>query len=78
MIARPVSPGEFAVRFGLEPVDVEWLMGAYRRGMSREKLGGEIQALGCCSGDAQRLLELITRRTAAQDRMSSGAALDRR
>jgi hypothetical protein len=64
MITRAVSPAEFAVRFGLEPVDVEWLMGAYHRGMSEEKLRGEIQALGCCTEDAQRLLELIARRTA--------------
>jgi hypothetical protein len=40
---RPVSPAEFAVRFGLEPVDVEWLMRSYRHGMSDEKLRREIQ-----------------------------------
>ena len=61
---RPVSPAEFAVWFGLEPVDVERLMGAYRRGMSDEKLRREIQALGCSPGEAQRLLELIARETA--------------
>jgi hypothetical protein len=33
MITRPVSPAEFAVGFGLEPVDVEWLMGACGRDM---------------------------------------------
>ena len=65
MILRPVSPAEFAVRFGLEPVDVEWLMGAYRRGMSDDKLRREIQLLGCSASEAQRLLELITRETAA-------------
>jgi hypothetical protein len=47
---RPVSPAEFAVRFGLEPVDVEWLMQAYRRGMSDDKLRREIQTLGCSAG----------------------------
>jgi hypothetical protein len=62
---RPVSPAEFAVRFGLEPTDVEWLMGAYRRGMPDDKLRSEIQVLGCSAGEAQRLLELIARETAA-------------
>jgi hypothetical protein len=38
MILRPVSPAEFGVQFGLEPVDVEWLMGAYRRGMSDDRI----------------------------------------
>jgi hypothetical protein len=61
---RPVSPAEFAVRFGLEPVDVEWMMGAYRRGMSDDKLRREIQTLGCSAVQAQRLLELIGRETA--------------
>jgi hypothetical protein len=65
MIVRPVSPAEFAVRFGLEPVDVEWLMGAYRRGMSDDKLRSEIQTLGCSAGEAERLLNLIARETAA-------------
>jgi hypothetical protein len=60
-----VSPAEFAVRFGLEPVDVEWLMGAYRRGMSDDKLRREIQALGSSADDSQRLLKLIARETAA-------------
>jgi hypothetical protein len=64
MILRPVSPAEFAVRFGLEPVDVEWLMGAYRHGMSDDRLRHEIQVLGCSAGEAQRLLELIARETA--------------
>jgi hypothetical protein len=67
-IVRAVSPAEFAVRFGLEPADVEWLMGAYRRGMSDHKLRREIQALGCSLGDAQRRAAelLIGRETAAQ------------
>lgn len=63
VIGRPVSPAEFAVRFGLEPVDIEWLMGAYRRGMSDDKLRREIQALGCSADKAQRLVELIARET---------------
>jgi hypothetical protein len=65
MMRRPISPAEFAVRFGLEPVDVEWLMYSYRRGMSDEELRREIQALGCSPAEAQRLLELIARETAA-------------
>jgi hypothetical protein len=65
MIPRPVSPAEFAVRFGLEPVDVEWLMGAYRRGMSGDRLRCEIQVLGCSASEAERLLHLIARETAA-------------
>jgi hypothetical protein len=51
------------VRFGLEPVDVEWLMGAYRRGMSDNKLRSEIQFLGCSAAESQRLLDLIARET---------------
>jgi hypothetical protein len=62
---RPVSPAEFAVHFGLEPVDVEWLMRSYRRGMSDAKMRHELQALGCTPGKSQRLLELIARATAA-------------
>jgi hypothetical protein len=65
MILRPVSPAEFAARFHLEPVDVEWLMLAYRRGMSDERLRGEIRALGCSREDAERLLQLIARGAAA-------------
>jgi hypothetical protein len=61
---RPVSPAEFAVRFGLEPVDVEWLTGAYRRGMSDDKLRSGTQRVGVLGGEAQRLLELIARKTA--------------
>jgi hypothetical protein len=65
MILRPVIPAEFAVRFHLEPVDVEWLMLAYRRGTSDERLRGEIRALGCSREDAERLLQLIARGAAA-------------
>lgn len=65
MIARPVSPAEFAVRFGLEPVDVEWLIVSYGRGMAKSEVCKELQALGCSPGEAQRLLELIARETAA-------------
>jgi hypothetical protein len=65
MILRPVSPAEFAVRFGLEPVDVEWLMLAYRRGMSDETLRGEIRALGCSPDETERLRQVIARETAA-------------
>ena len=61
---RPVSPAEFAVQFGLEPVDVEWLMNRYRLGMSDQDVRKELQALGCTASEAQRLLELIARATA--------------
>jgi hypothetical protein len=47
----------------LEPVDVEWLMSRYRRGISDEKLRREIQVLGCSPGQAQQLHMLIARET---------------
>jgi hypothetical protein len=72
MILRPVSPAEFAVRFGLEPVDVEWLMVEYGRGMSDENVRREIQVLGCSAGQAQRLLELIARRRPTPNRLRWG------
>jgi hypothetical protein len=65
VIARPVSPAEFAVRFGLEPADVEWLMVSYGRGMAKSEVRKELQALGCSPGEAQRLFERIARETAA-------------
>ncbi len=65
MDRRPVSPAEFAVHFGLEPVDVEWLMNSYRLRMSNAKVRQELQALGCTPAESQRLLELIARATAA-------------
>ena len=37
------------MRFGLEPVDVEWLIGGYRRGVADDTLRREIQALGCAA-----------------------------
>jgi hypothetical protein len=46
-------------------LDIEWLTGAYRRGMSDDRLRFEIQVLGCSAGQAQRPLELIARETAA-------------
>ena len=63
---RPVSPAEFAVHFGLEPVDVEWLMDRYRLGMPDRDVRKELEALGCTASDAQRRLALIARATAAQ------------
>jgi hypothetical protein len=63
---RPVSPAEFAVAFGLEPVDVEWLMDRYRLGMPDHDVRKELQALGCTASEAQRLLALIARATAAR------------
>ena len=40
-------------------------MGAYRRGISDEKLQREIEALGCSPAESKRLLELIAKETAA-------------
>ena len=39
---RPVGPAELAVWFGLEPVDIKWLMVECRRGMADEALKREI------------------------------------
>jgi hypothetical protein len=61
---RPLSPAEFAVQFGLEPVDVEWLMDRYRLGMPDQDVRKELVALGCKPAEAQRLLELIAQATA--------------
>jgi hypothetical protein len=65
MIDRPLTAPELAVQFGLEPVDVEWLMGSYRRGMPDAELRQELQVLGCSPRESQQLLELIARATAA-------------
>jgi hypothetical protein len=62
---RPLSLGELAVHFGLEPVEVEWLMYSYRRGTSDAEMRQELQVLGCTPDESQRLLELIARATAA-------------
>ena len=61
---RPLSPAEFAVAFGLEPADVEWLMNRYQLGMPDQDVRKELQALGCTPGEAQQLLELIARAVA--------------
>jgi hypothetical protein len=61
---RPVSPAEFAVRFGLEPADVEWLMQRYERGMGAQQVSRELQLLGCTQAAIKRLLELIVEATA--------------
>ena len=66
MDRRPVSPAEFAVAFGLETVDVEWLMDRYRLGMPDHDVRKELQALGYTASEAQRLLALIARATAAR------------
>jgi hypothetical protein len=59
MAERPLSPAEFAVQFGLEPVDVEWLMSSYRRGMSEAEVRKEVETLGCTPQEAQRLTNMI-------------------
>ena len=56
---RPVSPAEFAVRFGLEPVDVEWIMDSYRGGMPASEVRKELERLGCTDREAERLTALV-------------------
>jgi hypothetical protein len=65
VLDRPVGPAEFAVRFGLEPADVEWLIVSYGQGTAASQVRKELQALGCTPREAERLLPLIARATAA-------------
>jgi hypothetical protein len=59
MARRPLSVGELAVHFGMEPIEVEWLMRNYATGMTRPELMREIQRLGCTDLEAERLAEHI-------------------
>ena len=73
-IDRPVSPAEFAVRFGLEPVDVEWIMKRYRCGMPAQDVARHLMELGCSGAQLERLMVLIVEaatRTRANDRPRS-------
>jgi hypothetical protein len=63
MAERPLSPCEFAVQFGLEPADVEWLMSSYRRGMPEGEVRKELERLGCTPQEAQRLTGMMVRGT---------------
>ena len=55
MSRRSLSLGELAVHFGLEPIDIEWLMYSYARGMSWPEFIQDIQALDCTRAEAERL-----------------------
>jgi hypothetical protein len=58
-----LSVGELAVHFGLEPVDVEWLLYRYATGMSWPQLIEEIQRLDCTRAEAERLAAQIRQST---------------
>jgi hypothetical protein len=55
MSRRSLCVGELAVHFGLEPVDVEWLLYRYATGTSWPRLIEEIQSLDCTRAEAERL-----------------------
>jgi hypothetical protein len=52
---RPLTIGELAVHFGLEPVDVEWLLYRQVSGIPRSDLVQEIKLLECSLEEAERL-----------------------
>jgi hypothetical protein len=52
---RPLSIGELAVHFGLEPVDIEWLLYRQLTGITWSDLIEEIQLLDCTFEQAERL-----------------------
>jgi hypothetical protein len=62
-IDRPVSPAEFAVRFGLEPVDVEWIMRRYKRGLPAQEVARQLMEIGCTETQLERLMALIVEAT---------------
>jgi hypothetical protein len=51
----PLSIGELAVHFGLEPVDIEWLLYRQLTGITWSDLTEEIQLLDCTFEQAERL-----------------------
>jgi hypothetical protein len=59
-----LSVGELAVHFGLEPIDVEWLLYRYATGTSWPELIEEIQTLDCTRAEAERLAAYIRQSTA--------------
>jgi hypothetical protein len=69
MLRRSLSVGELAVHFGLEPVDVEWLLYRYATGTSWPELIEEIQVLDCTRAEAERLAAHI-RESTVPDRVS--------
>lgn len=69
MTERPLSAGELAVHFGLELIEVEWLLESYETGTSAQALTNEIERLDCTPAEARRLLTHI--REAAEARRKS-------
>jgi hypothetical protein len=69
MPRRCLSVGELAVHFGLEPVDVEWLLYRHAVGMSWPELVEEIQSLDCTRVQAEHLAAHI-RQSAALHNVS--------
>jgi len=63
MFRRSLSVGELAVHFGLEPIDVEWLMYRHATGTSRPELIEEIEMLDCTRAEAERLAAHIREST---------------
>ncbi len=69
MFQRPLSVGELAVHFGLEPIDVEWLLHRYATGTPWPELIAEIEMLDCTRAEAERLAAHI-RESIAPERVS--------
>jgi hypothetical protein len=59
MVHRPLSVGELAVHFGLEPIDIEWLLYECATGTPWPELVAEIQSFECTLDEAQRLARHI-------------------
>jgi hypothetical protein len=64
MSRRSLTVGELAVHFGLEPVDVEWLLFRCATGSSWPELIEEIQRLDCPPEEAERLAAHLRRAAA--------------
>jgi hypothetical protein len=64
MSHRPLSVGELAVHFGLEPIDIEWLLYRHAAGISRPELIQDIQELNCARTEAERLATHISQSAA--------------
>jgi hypothetical protein len=67
MPERPLSVGELAVHFGLEPIEVEWLLENYETGTDKA-LMNEIECLDCTPDEARRLLTHIREAVEARRR----------
>ena len=69
MSRRSLCVGELAVHFGLEPIDVEWLLYRYATGTPWPELIAEIEMLDCTRAEAERLAAHI-RESLAPERVS--------